>query len=156
MSSDEKKALLKKQIGGLRLCEAQRNLVADIESQIGELSEEFITSVGGILRQEWDPGSSWEVVEADGASKLVRKVTKLDDDAPTKHAFRGGQTLRIDSGVVPEDVVVCELLGDSRYKVRSLLSHAVFTVDQADVYDPAGSDPMFEGGLGIPDIANLF
>lgn len=156
MDITSKKALLAEQVKGLTLTAAQRILVADIESQIGDLSDEFITSVGGIMKQDWDAGSSWEVVEADGTSKLVRKVTKLDDDVPTKHAFRAGQTLRIDSGVVPDDIVVIERLGDSRYKVRSLLSHAVFNIDEADAYDPEGSDPMFEGGLGIPDIANLF
>ncbi len=51
-----------------------------------------------------------------------------------------------------------ECLGDSRYKVRSLLSHAVFTVDQSDLYDPTG-DSMFEAGsfpIDEAGIANLF
>ncbi len=156
MSNDEKRAMLKEQTKGLKLCAAQRELLANIESQIGDLSEEFITSVGGIMRQDWDPGSSWEVVEADGASRLVRKETKLDDSAPTKHAFRAGQTLRIDAGIVPEDVIVRECLGDSRYRVQSLLSNAMHTVDEADLYDPAG-DAMFDGPmLDLSDIAKLF
>lgn len=150
-----KKALLRAQTDGLRLTAAQKAVVADIDERIAELSDEFITSVAGIMKQDWDPGSSWEVVEAGGAAKLVRKETKLDE-APSKHAFRMGQSLRIDAGIVPEDVVVRECVGERRYKVQSVLGGRVFDVDEADLYDPSVEASAFEGNIDLGGIANLF
>lgn len=158
--ADEKQrklALLRDKTADLKLTAAHRKLLASVEEQIAELSDEFIATVAGIIKQEWDPGSSWEVVEAGGVPKIVRRETALPDDAPTKHAFREGQTLRIDAGVVPDEVVVRECLGESRYKVQSLSSHGVFIVDEADLYDPNVEATVFDGGeIGVGDLANLF
>lgn len=153
-----KKARLDAQVKGLKLTASQHTLIANIEEQLANLSDTFIDSVGSILRQPWDPGSSWEMVEANGVSKLVRKETKLDDeDVQTKHAYRAGQTLVVDAGVVPDEVVVRELLGENRYRVQSNMTHKVFEVDETNLYDQSANDNMFDGPfLNLGDVAKLF
>ena len=153
-----KKKILDAQVSGMKLTRAQKAIVADMESHIEDYTEEFLNTVGQIMKQDWDPGSSWSVVEADGIAKLVRQEIPVDEpEILSKHSYRQGQELRIDAGILPEDVVVVALLGESRYKVRSAYTDKVFTVDEADLYNPKEDGIFTDGtGLSIGDIANLF
>lgn len=158
-SREERIAKMREQVLGMQLTASQREVLADIESRVLDFSEDFINSIGQIMKQPWDPGSSWDVVEANGQVKLVRKETRLDDEsAVSKHAYAPGKLLRIDSGVVPDDVIIRECVGDKSYKVQSVFNHRIYTVVESELFDPSSEEGVFAEGeypIGIGQIANF-
>lgn len=162
-SMDEKSkrlAALRKNLEGLKLSEAQVDLVNEIEANIMDYRPDFLGKVGEILKQPWDAGSSWEIVEANGKTKLVRRESQEAFSTPKKHAYREGQELRIWSSVMPDDVIVRECVGDSRYKVQSSLTGRVYYASENDLYSTAsdGDDRLFDGGFPLDEggLASLF
>jgi hypothetical protein len=153
-------ALLREQITGLRLTAAKKTLIDEIEQNIMAYNEDFLKSVGQIMKQEFDPGSSWELIEAeDGSSKLIRQEIAVDagPEPVSKHAYAVGMPLCIWSSVLPEDVVIREQVGEHRYKVQSEISGRVFEVGEKDLYDPNMEDGLFEDNpVGVAEVANLF
>jgi hypothetical protein len=150
------------QVWGLNLTASQKKVLADIEDKIMDYSEDFLESVGSIMKRPWDLGSAWEVAaNADGPTKIVRRESAIDEDAPAsigKHAYEPGQELRMCGGVVPEDVIIRECIGEDRYKVQSVMSGKVFPVAEADLYNPNGEADLFDGEypMTLADISQLF
>lgn len=150
------------QVWGLNLTASQKKVLADIEDKIMDYSEDFLETVGSIMKRPWDLGSAWEVAaNADGPTKIVRRESAVDENAApsiSKHAYEPGQELRMCGGVVPEDVIVRECIGEDRYRVQSVMSGKVFPVSEADLYDPTGETDLFDGDypMNAADIANLF
>lgn len=152
---------LREQVTGLRLTASQKQVISDIESDIMAYNSEFINTVGGIMKQDFDPGSSWELqTEADGKSKLVR--IELKDDGVEmlgKHAFAPGTPVILHSDILPEDAIVLECLGDSNYKIQSKFTGKVSIVAEADIYSPdeTGEDDLFgdDYPVNVGTLANL-
>ena len=116
------------------------------------------SKVGNLFAHDWDLGPSWELVEADGKSRLVKKdITALDKAPESKHTFKAGQTLMRHSDILPEEVVVRECLGDYQYKVQSNLDGKVLVLGEDQLYNPAQEEGLFdEPCIGVQDLPGLF
>lgn len=149
-------AKIREQVLGFQLTAAQKQVLADVETNVMDYSEEFIDTVGSHFKHEFDPGSSWQLVEADGKSKLVRQELAPDagPDIQTKHAFQAGQKLRRHSDILPDEVIVRECVGEHQYKVQSEYTGTTYVVAESELYDPTKDDALFEGEgtIGIPEL----
>ena len=131
----DKIAILNKSIANLTLTEPQLKIVAGIRETIDDYTDSFLSSVGSFFTYEWDPGASWEVKEVKGKKMIVRKEPAKKSAQSTRHAYRTGQVLKMFDGVMPVDVKVTALLGEDRYKVKSMIdSKNELEVDELDLF----------------------
>lgn len=160
MANDEKQARidnLREQLEGIKLTADQKRIVADIEANIMDHGPEFLDSVAAhFSNYSWDPGSSWDLVEADGTAKLIRKETR--DEGPElspKHAYQEGQRLMVHSTVMPEEVIVRVLKEDGQYQVQSELTGRIFVASENDLYDENQDSDLFDGEFPV-NLGRLF
>ena len=132
-ATGSKKAILDNSLKGQFLDEQQRQIVASITQQIDEYTPDFLRSVGQFFTYEWDPGASWEVRDVEGKKQIVRAEPKRKEQAVTKHSFHEGQVLKFFTTFYPTDVKITALLGEDRYRVKSLMDGASYDVDEEDL-----------------------
>lgn len=153
-NSEEKQrrlSILKEAVQGIKLTTDQKQLYSTIEDNIMLYRPEFLERIGQHFTFSWDPGSSWEVVEADGKSKLKRKQVESDYDSESfsKHKYKLGQCLQVDNGVVPEDVIVRECLINGGYKVQSEITGRTFSASEVDLIDENEGAGLFDGEIDL-------
>lgn len=126
--------VLNASLKGLTLDDQQKKIVASITQYIDEYTPDFLRSVGQFFTYEWDPGSSWEVREVEGKKQIVRREVTSKKDAPMgRHAFKEGQVLKMYTSFFPADVKVVALLGEDRYRVKSMLDSSILEADEDDL-----------------------
>ena len=154
-------ALVQQSVLGLRLTASQMSIVDSILENVMQYDEDFLQSTGEIVKHPWDPGSCWELVEGqDGEARLVRQSLDIDDglEAEDKHTYKCGQKLQVQMSVMPEDVIIRECVGATRYRVQSEMTGRVFDVEEADLCDTSEDSGLFDGSypMSLGDVANLF
>lgn len=150
--------VVRAQLEGLKLTAEQKKVAAHIEQNVMAYNNEFINTVGNLFKHDWDLGPSWDLVEADGKCRLVKKdITALDHAPETKHAWEPGSVLMRHSEIMPEEVVVRECLGENQYRVQSNLDGKIFVIAEDQLYNPSQENLAFdEPVIGIGDLPGLF
>lgn len=96
-----------------------------------------LRTLADLPEYKWDVGSSWELkTEADGKKKIVRKTVHPSAKTLAPSRYSEGKLLKSLAGLFPVDVVVHEVLGPDRYKVRDIASGLLLEVAMNDLVDP--------------------
>lgn len=144
MSITQKVAALDLAVANCHLNDEQKNIVADIREHVDSYSESFLRSLGQFFTYEWDPGSSWQVIEVEGKRQIVRSErTELPEIKSSNHSYKKGQELVLLGTVVPTQVMIMELLGDDRYRVKSQLDGSTIVCDETDLFQSEQEDKLF-------------
>lgn len=96
-------------------------------SEVARELEKYSTlTKSATVKTLWDKGSPWEIVEADGKKKLVRRV-----DSDQKYSF--GELVKVVGSLLPYDAVVHDYDGQSTYTVQSQENGKFYKVLEADM-----------------------
>ena len=75
--------------------------------------------------------------EVKGKKMIIRKEPAKKPAKATRHAYQTGQVLKMFDGVMPVDVKVTALLGEDRYRVKSMIDNKnEIEVDELDLALP--------------------
>ena len=148
---------IREQVTGLSITAAQKDVVQEVIDNVMAYSDDFINSMGHLMKHDWDPGSSWDMVEAeDGSAKLIRSSDSPAPMPKTAHTYRIGQTLGIDTPIMPDRVTIRECVGEHEYKVQSEVTGRMFVAAETDLYNPGMEENLFnEGKPGIGFLGTL-